>query len=162
MDKKILTLAFPCRDGQILLGYKKRGFGAGLYNGFGGKLEVGETIEAGMLRELKEEVDLTATKYVKLGVLNFFYTDRQMEVHVFKVTEFLGEPSESEEMTAVWHHPVDIPLTKMWPDDAYWLPLFLANKPFAGKFWFSDETDELGRMRIVRQELIELKTCYFD
>lgn len=161
MDKKILTLAFPCRDGQILLGYKKRGFGAGLYNGFGGKLESGETIESGMLRELKEEVDLIATKYTKLGVLNFHYTDREMEVHVFKVNEFLGEPSESEEMTAVWYEPADIPLTKMWPDDEYWLPLFLADKPFAGKYWFGEETDELGRLKITKQELTELKTCYF-
>ena len=160
MDKKILTLAFPCQDGQILLGYKKRGFGAGLYNGFGGKLEPNETIEVGMLRELKEEVNLIATKYIKLGVLNFYYTDREMEVHVFKVTNFLGEPSESEEMSASWYIPADIPLNKMWPDDEFWLPLFLADKPFAGKFWFSDEVDELGRLKIIKQELTELKNCY--
>jgi 8-oxo-dGTP diphosphatase/2-hydroxy-dATP diphosphatase len=160
MDKKILTLAIPCLDGQILLGYKKRGFGAGLYNGFGGKLEVGETIVAGMLRELKEEVNLIATKYDKLGVLNFYYTEREMEVHVFKVTEFLGEPSESDEMTADWYKPAEIPMAKMWPDDELWLPLFLADRPFAGKFWFSDEEDELGRLKIIKQELTELKNCY--
>ena len=161
MVKKVLTLAFPCRDRQILLGFKKRGFGSGLYNGFGGKLEAGETIEAGMLRELKEEVALVATKYVKLGVITFYYTDSELEVHVFKVTEFVGTPTESEEMTAVWFEEASIPLTKMWPDDEYWLPLFLANKPFAGKYWFSEETDELGRLRITKQELTELKTCYF-
>ena len=42
---KILTLAFVRRQRDILLGYKKRGFGAGKWNGFGGKVEIAETIE---------------------------------------------------------------------------------------------------------------------
>jgi len=33
------------RERAILLGYKKRGFGAGKWNGFGGKVEIGETVE---------------------------------------------------------------------------------------------------------------------
>ena len=45
LGNKILTLAFVRRSGDILLGYKKRGFGAGKWNGFGGKVEIGETIE---------------------------------------------------------------------------------------------------------------------
>ena len=34
---------------------KKRGFGEGKWNGFGGKVEEGETILQAALRELKEE-----------------------------------------------------------------------------------------------------------
>ena len=45
LGNKILTLAFVRRHGEILLGFKKRGFGAGKWNGFGGKVEAGETIE---------------------------------------------------------------------------------------------------------------------
>jgi len=45
LGNKILTLAFVRRPGEILLGYKKRGFGAGKWNGFGGKVEIGETVE---------------------------------------------------------------------------------------------------------------------
>lgn len=44
---------------RILLGLKKRGFGAGKWNGFGGKVEKGETIEAAALRELEEESGLS-------------------------------------------------------------------------------------------------------
>lgn len=48
---KILTLAFVNRGEEILLGYKKRGFGAGRWNGFGGKVHVGEeTIVEGAAR----------------------------------------------------------------------------------------------------------------
>ena len=38
------TLCFPVNArGQILLGRKKRGFGVSKWNGFGGKIEKGET-----------------------------------------------------------------------------------------------------------------------
>jgi len=42
---KVLTVVFVQRPSEILLGYKKRGFGARKWNGFGGKVEIGETIE---------------------------------------------------------------------------------------------------------------------
>ncbi len=45
--KTILTLCLIVDDGRILLGMKKRGFGAGRWNGFGGKVEEGESIEGG-------------------------------------------------------------------------------------------------------------------
>jgi len=45
LGNKILTLAFVRTQQQILLGFKKRGFGTGHWNGFGGKVETGETIE---------------------------------------------------------------------------------------------------------------------
>ena len=40
---------------EILLGMKKRGFGVGRWNGFGGKLDGNETIEEGAIRELKQK-----------------------------------------------------------------------------------------------------------
>ena len=43
--RKVLTLALVKNQaGEILLGLKKRGFGVGKWNGFGGKVEPGETI----------------------------------------------------------------------------------------------------------------------
>lgn len=42
--KKLLTLVMVTRPNQVLLGMKKRGFGEGKWNGFGGKVEKGETI----------------------------------------------------------------------------------------------------------------------
>ena len=42
---KLLTLAFIKDSSKILLGYKKRGFGIGRWNGFGGKVQPGESIE---------------------------------------------------------------------------------------------------------------------
>lgn len=50
----LLRATIDAKD-QILLGMKKRGFGMGKWNGFGGKVEPGETIEEGALREMAEE-----------------------------------------------------------------------------------------------------------
>ena len=37
-------------DQKVLLGLKKRGFGEGKFNGFGGKVHVGETVLCGAVR----------------------------------------------------------------------------------------------------------------
>eukprot|EP00850_Spirogloea_muscicola_P021343 SM000245S08182 [mRNA] locus=s245:67320:74880:+ [translate_table: standard] len=49
---KLLTLALVHEGGRVLLGRKKRGFGEGYYNGFGGKVEPGETVEGAAIREV--------------------------------------------------------------------------------------------------------------
>jgi len=49
-SSKLLTLVLVVQPGRVLLGLKKRGFGAGKWNGFGGKVEPGETIEEGARR----------------------------------------------------------------------------------------------------------------
>lgn len=47
---KILTLAFVIDGKRVLLGYKKRGFGKGWWNGFGGKVHHDESVEDGAKR----------------------------------------------------------------------------------------------------------------
>jgi 8-oxo-dGTP diphosphatase/2-hydroxy-dATP diphosphatase len=49
-QNKLLTLAFLLERNRVLLGFKKRGFGMGKWNGFGGKVESGETIECAAKR----------------------------------------------------------------------------------------------------------------
>jgi hypothetical protein len=39
--KKLLTLCIVHQNDKVLLGMKKRGFGMGRWNGFGGKVEAG-------------------------------------------------------------------------------------------------------------------------
>jgi 8-oxo-dGTP pyrophosphatase MutT (NUDIX family) len=60
----------PAR-GALLLGRKKRGFGAGKINGFGGKVEPGETILAGALRETAEEAGVMPRDARQVGVIRF-------------------------------------------------------------------------------------------
>ncbi len=47
---KIFTLVLVSKKSGILLGLKKRGFGEGKWNGFGGKIESGESVMQAAIR----------------------------------------------------------------------------------------------------------------
>ncbi|XP_053550937.1 oxidized purine nucleoside triphosphate hydrolase [Bombina bombina] len=135
---KLLTLVLVVQPQKILLGMKKRGFGAGLWNGFGGKVQTGEAIEAAARRELWEESGLTVDKLQKIGQIKFEFVGSTeiLDVHVFRADDFCGEPTESEEMRPQWFELDNIPFDGMWPDDVLWIPLLLQNKKFLGYFKF--------------------------
>ena len=150
--KKIYTLSIPYKHPQVLLGMKKRGFGAGRWNGFGGKVKEGETIETAACRELKEEagIDVKEKEIEKVGILDFeIRSDSKfLEVHVFRVHDFEGEPVESEEMKPQWFNVNEAPFDVMWLDDKYWFPLLFQRKKFKGRFLFEDDTKLLDKQLI--------------
>jgi len=152
---KKLTLCLIHQDSKILLGLKKRGFGKGRWNGFGGKLNEEETIEEAAKRELKEEAGIHANEIEKKGIIKFeFQSDvEDFEIHIFHVTNFEGEPTESEEMKPQWFNTEDIPYEEMWADDKHWVPLFLEGKKFKGTFVFDGEKEN----NIIKSELIEVE-----
>lgn len=103
---KHLTLLLLHDGGRVLLGLKKRGFGAGKYNGFGGKLEPGESVLDGALRETREEagVDVPRAACALVGRLHFTFAGgaEDLLVYVFRATAFSGRVTESEEMAPAW------------------------------------------------------------
>lgn len=139
MVKKVLTLCLAVQEGKMLLGMKKRGFGAGKWNGFGGKVEPGETIEEAAKRETLEECGIVIRSMEQVAINEFQFEDKMeeiLEVHLFRVDTFSGEPIETEEMRPEWFVFSDIPYDTMWVDDRHWMPLFLAGKKFRTKFLF--------------------------
>ncbi|MEK7570011.1 MAG: 8-oxo-dGTP diphosphatase [Patescibacteria group bacterium] len=141
MPNKLLTLVLPLSDSRLLLGMKKRGFGAGRWNGFGGKVEAGESIEAGAKREIQEEAGIIVHTLHAVGVLLFSFAGQEqtLEVHVFTATTWQGEPQETEEMRPQWFDFDAIPYQEMWLDDKHWLPLVLDGKHIRGIFHFQDQ-----------------------
>jgi 8-oxo-dGTP diphosphatase/2-hydroxy-dATP diphosphatase len=140
--KNPLTLCLVVQDGKILLGMKKRGFGMGRWNGFGGKVEEGESIGDAARRETREECGVTIETMEKVGIHEFRFENDPgeiLEVHVFRAGNFAGEPRETEEMMPRWFDFDDIPYDEMWADDRYWIPLFLAGKKFRTKFLFGSD-----------------------
>jgi 8-oxo-dGTP diphosphatase/2-hydroxy-dATP diphosphatase len=151
--KKRLTLCIIYQHPRVLLGIKKRGFGVGRWNGFGGKVQSEETIENAAKRELQEEAGIKADNLDKVGIIDFEFKGNPeiLQVHIFKVEKFSGEPTEGEEMRPQWFCIDEIPFEEMWPDDIHWMPLLLSGKKFKGKFLFG-ESDI-----ILEQELLEVK-----
>lgn len=143
--KKIQTLCFLKKDGKILLAMKKRGFGAGRWNGFGGKKQEGETIEEAAKRETREECGIKISEMEEFGKIDFEFEGKEdiLEVHFFEIKKYSGEPQETEEMKPEWFAFENIPLNAMWPDDKFWMPLFLENKKFKGEFCFDEAGNEV-------------------
>ncbi|MBI4059533.1 8-oxo-dGTP diphosphatase [Candidatus Giovannonibacteria bacterium] len=144
--KKILTLGIVHQHPRVLLGMKKRGFGAGRWNGFGGKVKEGESIETALKREFVEEAGILPLGVEKAGIIDFEFLGKPgiLQVHVFRVGNFEGEPRESEEMRPRWFGADELPFDEMWSADRHWFGLFLKGKKFLGKVFF-DENDNALR-----------------
>ncbi|XP_036409285.1 7,8-dihydro-8-oxoguanine triphosphatase [Megalops cyprinoides] len=138
LTSKLLTLVLVVQPGRVLLGMKKRGFGAGKWNGFGGKVQPGETIEQAARRELLEESSLTVDSLDKIGNIKFEFVGETelLDVHIFRADSFNGDPAESDEMRPQWFEWEKIPFDHMWADDRLWFPLMLQKKKFLGYFKF--------------------------
>lgn len=91
----------------------------GKWNGFGGKVESGETFEEAAIRELHEESSIRCLSLSSIGYLVFRLENirKFMKVHVYETWEFEGEATESEEMRPEWYDERDIPYSRMWADD---------------------------------------------
>jgi len=140
------TLCFLRRKEEVLLIYKKRGFGEGKFNGPGGKVQNGETPENCAIREVEEELGYKPQNLSFHGILVFYFGQQQKpawEVHVFQTHEFTGELRESEEASGHWTSLNEIPFDKMWPDDEIWLPKVLNDEVVHGTFWFTEDMKTL-------------------
>ncbi len=153
--KKLTTLCLIHDHPKILLGLKKRGFGEGLWNGFGGKVNLGESIEEGAKREMMEEAGIRVISMQEQGIIQFDFEseDFGIEMHVFRIEKFSGYPVETEEMKPQWFNVDEIPFKVMWPDDIYWFPLFLKGKKFRGRFLFDRPSTSERRAVIVEKSI---------
>lgn len=154
--RKQLTLCLIHQHPRLLLGMKKRGFGVGRWNGFGGKVGDNESIEEAARRELREECGLYAEYMEKAGILHFDFQDpsrKPLEVHVFRVEDYSGDPAETEEMCPQWFHVDEIPFKDMWPDDLYWIPIFMKRRKFRGRFLFDKPSTADYQSKMIERDL---------
>lgn len=73
---KKTTILFPVRGNDVLLAMKKQGFGVGWWNGYGGKLEDGESYEDAAIRETHEEGGLIIRSLHHVASLHFYFGDQ--------------------------------------------------------------------------------------
>lgn len=146
------TLVFLRRKGELLLAVKKRGHGAGKWNGMGGKIDPGETIEQAMVRECQEEVCVTPLRWQHAAKFDFVMdadSDQPWHIymHAFLCDEWQGTPTETEEMRPQWFALAHIPYDDMWEDDRLWLPRVLRGEKLNGTFTFD------GKQRMMHHHI---------
>jgi len=130
--KKILlvsAVALVDPDGRVLLAQRPEGKAmAGLWEFPGGKVEPGETPEAALIRELREElgIDTEESCLAPLTFASHAYDDFHLLMPLFVCRKWQGTPSPQEGQTLEWARvnrlrdypmpPADIPLIPMLRD----------------------------------------------
>ncbi|RLE58320.1 MAG: NUDIX hydrolase [Thermoprotei archaeon] len=139
------TVTYLLDGDNVLLIYKKRGFGAGKYNGVGGKIEKGEDIFSSAKREVLEEIKVEVKELSLHGVLLFYsvFENPDIIVYVFTTREFSGTPCETNEAKPQWFKKEQLPWEHMWEDDRIWLRHVLDGKRVYGVFWFDRDYKKL-------------------
>jgi 8-oxo-dGTP diphosphatase/2-hydroxy-dATP diphosphatase len=139
MRTEVITIVY--QPPKILLGMKKQRFGAGKYNGFGGGVEEGESLERCAIRETLEEARIEIINPKKFGEILFQFEAGEQDhlVHFLESREFYGTPTETDEMKPEWFNEENLPYDKMWVDDKYWMPIFLKGEKFKGHFIFNKD-----------------------
>ena len=127
---------------ELLLQYKRKGFGKGKWNGPGGKIETGETPRECVKREVWEETGIRIIEAELKGELEFIFPDNPKNnfySYVFVSRKFQGDPEDTEEGELRWFYRKDLPWKDMWDDDRYWLYEVLEGNFVRKRFYFKKD-----------------------
>jgi 8-oxo-dGTP diphosphatase len=98
-------------DGRVLIAQRPEGKPmAGLWEFPGGKVEAGETPEATLTRELKEElgIDTSASCLAPLTFASHAYADFHLLMPLYVCRKWRGTPRAHEGQTLKWVKPKEI------------------------------------------------------
>lgn len=150
---KRATLAIIVKDNQVLLGEKKKGeIGTGTLNGPGGKQEEGETLVECLVRETKEELDITLLpeKLTYSGVITFCVAGvPDFEVHIYRTDTFEGTPKETADMIPGWYPTTRLPLEKMLESDRAWFEKAVQGKTFNATVYYKERAKGFERIEFL-------------
>ena len=105
--------------------HKARGL---LWEFVGGKVEPGETKEQALVRECREELDITVDVGDVYMELVHEYPDLTVRLTLFNASIAEGEPKLLEHSAMAWIRPEEIPKYDFCPADAEILKRLMAEK----------------------------------
>ena len=144
---KISSICFFIKGNKIYLSNKKRGFGQGFLNGYGGKKKPDETLEMSILRELYDEsgINVLFENMDKVAFIDFYEGDTHIfQCHVFFINKWQGDFKETEEMAYPELYDRDsLPFDKMWKSYREWLPLVCSGLRIRAKAYYNKGMDEV-------------------
>ena len=116
----VSAVALIDADGRVLLAQRPEGKTmAGLWEFPGGKVEIGETPEVALIRELKEElgIDTWASCLAPLTFASHTYDDFHLLMPLFACRKWEGTPRAQEGQTLKWVFARDLKSYPMPPAD---------------------------------------------
>lgn len=160
-----LTKAVVCyfvKGDKILLGLRKKvslGLGENLISGIGGKVGdieglENETFEEALHREVMEEVGVKIKKFQQVGEITFLFPNKpkwNQFVIAYIVSDWEGDFVETESIKPIEFNINEIPYSKMWADNKYWLPTVLDGKSIIAKFLYDEENKNIVENEIIVQ-----------
>ncbi len=128
------TLCYILRGDDVLMLHrtkKKNDINQDKWIGIGGKLEEGESPDACLLREAKEETGLTLKRWLCRGIVTFLSDQAEGEyMYLFTADGFQGELKECDEGDLQWISRDFLHSLPKWEGDQIFLDLLWENAPF--------------------------------
>jgi ADP-ribose pyrophosphatase YjhB (NUDIX family) len=115
MNPRVVTSAIVEHRGRVLLQQRAIEPGLGKWTFPGGFLEIGETPQAGAVRETREETGLDIELGSLLGVYARVHVGIVLIVYTANSTSDAAVVADSESMAVQWFAPDEIP----WPELAF-------------------------------------------
>jgi mutator protein MutT len=116
-ERIVVTAAVVERDGRYLVTRRLRGTHLeGLWEFPGGKCELGESHEACLMRELREELGCAATIGDRLLEVSHAYPERTIVLHFFRC-ELGGDPQPLLGQEIRWVPRAELPSLQFPPAD---------------------------------------------
>jgi 8-oxo-dGTP diphosphatase len=116
----VAAVALVDADGRVLIGRRPPGKAmAGLWEFPGGKVEPGETPEATLIRELREElgIDVTAACLAPFTFASHAYDDFHLLMPLYVCRRWQGQPQPLEHAELKWVRPARLADYPMPPAD---------------------------------------------
>lgn len=94
------------QQGQFLLAQRPADKSwAGWWEFPGGKIEAGESGFDALVREFKEELDITVNQATPWLRFTHHYSEQRVNLYWFKIHDWQGTPKSMEQQTLAWHSP---------------------------------------------------------
>ena len=122
----VSAVALVDADGRVLLARRPAGKKmAGLWEFPGGKVEAGETPEAALIRELREELDIDTAEscLAPLSFASHAYDDFHLLMLVYVCRKWKGTPRQMEGNELNWVRPARLRDYEMPPADLPLIPV---------------------------------------
>lgn len=103
-----VVTALILKDGKVLMGKRPKGSLQGQWEFPGGKIELGESPEDALRRELLEELDIEATIGTLRMATSHTYGERGVLILFYDVKYWKGEPKSQHHVELKWVAPTEI------------------------------------------------------